>query len=127
MLKYYLTLLPEGVGIVFMSFLLLFLSGTSVKAQKTQPKGSDIVFLITTPNMKVSGSDRSDYDRLKAALSKEFNSKVGRFNQSKLSFILFTYSDDESKVLSIEKKVMEIIPDAKIERMTFEELKKLRN
>lgn len=126
MLKNYAVLLPFDVRMLFLSFIFLFSSGTYVIGQtQTQQKGNEIVFLVSTPNMKITGKDRSDYDRVKMALAKEFNSSVRGFYESKLAFSIYTYSDDKSKVAKIREQIVKVIPDAKIESITFDELKKI--
>jgi len=87
---------------------------------------SNIVLFITTPNMKPSGPIKGDYDRVKLALAKEFNADVRGFSTSKKAFILYTNSTDISLIEVTKKRVTAIISDAKIESITFGELKKLR-
>ena len=86
----------------------------------------NIVFLVTTPDMKPSGSVLGDYDRVKLALAKEFNEGLRGFSQEKLAFYLFTFTTDPVKADEIKQRILRVVPDAKLTTVKQSDLNQLK-
>ena len=115
---------PFGLLMIFFTICSAFSFARIVKIEKSTD--SNIVLLISTPNMKPSSNVQGDYDRVKLALAKEFGNDVKNFVTQKNAFVLMTNTTDVEKVESVKRRIISVIADAKIEVITFDELKKLR-
>jgi hypothetical protein len=97
-------------------------------AQTAQQVNSteNVVFLVSTPDMKPSGPVKGDYDRVKLALAQEFNAGLRGFSMEKLAFYLYTFTTDPAKVAEIKKRILKVVPDAKLTQVTESQIQNLK-
>jgi hypothetical protein len=86
----------------------------------------NVVFLVSTPNMKPSSAEKGDYDRVKLALAQEFNAGLRGFSTEKLAFYLYTFTTDAAKVAEIKKRILKVVPDAKLTQLTESQIQNLK-
>jgi hypothetical protein len=92
------------------------------------PPLDELCFLITTPDLEQTGHVSSDYDVVKRGLAVHFADRLSAYLPTHKSFVLRTYeTTDSEKLRTLETKVLEIIPKAKINRMTFQQMQQLKN
>lgn len=97
-------------------------------AQAAQQVNSteNIVFLVSTTNMKPSSGVKGDYDRVKLALAQEFNAGLRGFSTEKLAFYLYTFTTDAVKVAEIKNRILKVVPDAKLTPVTESQIQNLK-
>lgn len=105
-----------------------FVNPIRMVAQSTQQVTSteNVVFLVSTPNMKPSSGVKGDYDRVKLALAKEFNAGLRGFSNDKLAFYLYAFTTDEAKVAEIKSRILKVVPDAKLTQVTESHIQNLK-
>lgn len=89
---------------------------------------NELYLLVTTAELEKNDHSSTEYSRLKLLFSENFLQDLRGYEPKLKSFIIRTGETEQNeRFLAVKAKVLQILPEAKINQMTAEQMKQLKN
>ena len=88
----------------------------------------ELFLLVTTAELEQNEHSSNEYSRLKLLFSENFLQDLRGYEPKLKSFIIRTGETEQNeRFLAVKAKVLQILPEAKINQMTAAQMKQLKN